>query len=587
MMKTKTRVWPELPKIVHGPVTDRKERIGSTLHGNAQDYRITEHLATGGQADIYRCTGISTTRIETQYFYAAKWYHNSADARQERLILSQVEHPNIVSLLDYASVQKGEEINIFEWSISSLSDDLASRHRFTTLEITRILSDISSALDYLHSIDIIHCDVKPGNILVSNLHDRYILSDFGCAQQVDGDSVDALMRIPGTLPYRSPEQHRHEQLTRATDQYSFALVVAELLKGYSFFASRFQTNGDGINYEHLQQAFDQTPFEAVFRKALNINPSERFDSLEDFVSEILPILERTGFSNKSDSFDAVEGADNIPKVSGLDTDEPSRIDQYLNQPTQPYRKITELVSIYAAIPDELSNYRAKLLEQIDEYSERTVLLLLYKSRLQQECLDRLQKARVNLMELPSLQIDPSGVEDFRRRLLDNMYELRLIHVIITREQKSQDGEKMWRWIVPILILSYIVAIVVSITLGQRYYTSQMEIPLLGVPVSVIIWASLGSLGAILYRFYTRQPGRLVDEVRWLVARPIIGIIMGALGYLTVLSGIFAFGGASAADAASNSRPQLMWLVAFLGGFSDRFFESVIDGVIGRFSNDSK
>ena len=64
--------------------------------------------------------------------------------------------------------------------------------------------------------------------------------------------------------------------------------------------------------------------------------------------------------------------------------------------------------------------------------------------------------------------------------------------------------------------------------------------------------------------------------------------MGALAYVAIVSGLFIFGAAAGLESnPENARPQLLWLAAFLGGFSDKFFETVINVVVGKISGQNE
>ena len=117
---------------------------------------------------------------------------------------------------------------------------------------------------------------------------------------------------------------------------------------------------------------------------------------------------------------------------------------------------------------------------------------------------------------------------------------------------------------------------------SRTLPEDAKIPLVGVPLSVAAWAGLGSIAAILFRFYKMQTARLKDEVRWMIAGPVIGIIMGALGYLAIKVGLIVVSSGGPNSPATDPRVEIMWIVAFLGGFSDRFFETVIGSLSDRF-----
>jgi hypothetical protein len=108
--------------------------------------------------------------------------------------------------------------------------------------------------------------------------------------------------------------------------------------------------------------------------------------------------------------------------------------------------------------------------------------------------------------------------------------------------------------------------------------------LFGVPVGVILWGAAGSLAAILYRFYTEQGRiRFATEFRWLIARPIIGIIMGGVVFIALTSGlVLLMSSPSSTDAASAlPHKEAFWIVAFLAGFSDKFYLGVIDLLVAR------
>ncbi len=168
-------------------------------------------------------------------------------------------------------------------------------------------------------------------------------------------------------------------------------------------------------------------------------------------------------------------------------------------------------------------------------------------------------------------------------LLLSELDLISINGLISKEEHIRKEEGTIQRIVPVLIFFYILSISLVIFWGSQSLTSGSEIPLLGIPVSVALWAAIGSLAAILYRFYTQRPERIRTELKWLIARPIIGIIMGSLEYLAILSGLIVFGTnqTGTPDSLNNTRPQLLWMLAFLGGFSDRFFESLIKNVMGK------
>ena len=116
---------------------------------------------------------------------------------------------------------------------------------------------------------------------------------------------------------------------------------------------------------------------------------------------------------------------------------------------------------------------------------------------------------------------------------------------------------------------------------------ETALPVLGVPSCVLLWSVIGSFAAILYRFSNAGDRELEDPLRWLFSRPLTGIIMGAITFLVLRAGLLTM---SPAPAEANAVEKLgtneiMWLVAFLAGFSDRFADGLLKSLVGRFGGE--
>lgn len=157
--------------------------------------------------------------------------------------------------------------------------------------------------------------------------------------------------------------------------------------------------------------------------------------------------------------------------------------------------------------------------------------------------------------------------------------------LVSREEREQKEERYWQYAAIAIMIVYVAALVFAARID---FVSPTPRYLFGVPQSVILWGAAGSLAAILYRFYTEQGQiRFATEFRWLIARPIIGIIMGGVVYIALNSGLVLLTSSSAAQttasAAANSTVNInsFWIVAFLAGFSDKFYLGVIDLLVAR------
>lgn len=158
--------------------------------------------------------------------------------------------------------------------------------------------------------------------------------------------------------------------------------------------------------------------------------------------------------------------------------------------------------------------------------------------------------------------------------------LNSLNELVSREEREQKEETLWqKWAIAVMFL-YVGGLVISALLTNKN-PELLAAEVFGVPLSVILWGAAGSLAAILYRFYTEQGQiRFAAEFRWLIARPIIGIIMGAVVYLALVSGLILVSTNDPADVAGE-RMKVFWIISFLAGFSDKFYLGVIDLLVAR------
>jgi hypothetical protein len=155
--------------------------------------------------------------------------------------------------------------------------------------------------------------------------------------------------------------------------------------------------------------------------------------------------------------------------------------------------------------------------------------------------------------------------------------------LVSREEREQKEERYWQYAAIAIMVVYVGALVFAARIDFVSPTPQY---LFGVPQSVILWGAAGSLAAILYRFYTEQGQiRFATEFRWLIARPIIGIIMGGVVYIALNSGLVLLTSSNTVQSGAAASPPIninsFWIVAFLAGFSDKFYLGVIDLLVAR------
>lgn len=141
----------------------------------------------------------------------------------------------------------------------------------------------------------------------------------------------------------------------------------------------------------------------------------------------------------------------------------------------------------------------------------------------------------------------------------------------------------------VISLASLIGITAFVYLAYKWnLNGNLNLPILGIPSCVLLWSAIGSFAAILYRFSNSGDRALEDPLRWLFARPIMGVIMGAMAFLVLKAGIITFsqaGGSSVTSAGTPISNEVTWLIAFLAGFSDRFSEGLLTRLAGRFGEE--
>jgi serine/threonine protein kinase len=198
-------------------------------------YRLHGEVAHGGMARVYRAVdlvrgGEVAIKVLRPELAAALGHGRFL---QEIRILARLRHPNILPLLD--SGEGGGSLYYASRYIpgSSLQRRLATEAPLPLDEVVRIGRDVAAALDYAHRSEVIHRDVKPGNILLDD--DRALVCDFGIARAVELAGGDRLASssgfVLGSPAYMSPEQATAGAIDSRCDVYGLGCVLYEMLTG--------------------------------------------------------------------------------------------------------------------------------------------------------------------------------------------------------------------------------------------------------------------------------------------------------------------------------------------------------------------
>ena len=208
-------------------------------------YRILEEIGFGGMGVVYKAEDTRLGRMVALKFLPE---HMAADSgalerfRREARSASSLNHPNICTIYDI-DVYEDREFIVMEYlDGQTLAMYIAGRRGMGTELVAKLGMPIGEALAAAHSKGVIHRDIKPGNIFVTQSGLVKVL-DFGVAKLVqdsDKTAVTTLTEtnsITGTLPYMSPEQLRGENLDARSDIYALGVVLYEIATGQRPYSS--------------------------------------------------------------------------------------------------------------------------------------------------------------------------------------------------------------------------------------------------------------------------------------------------------------------------------------------------------------
>jgi len=271
------------------------ERSSETDRLLAHRYRLTERIDAGGAGEVWRATDERLGRD-----VAVKILGSEADEAfrtrfaDEARRAAAVSHPNVVTVFDEGR-DRGDSFMVMEFVRGkTLREIIAERGPMPADQAARIVSQVAAALDAAHEAGLIHCDVKPANVIVDE-QGRAKLTDFGVARAARGPREHELV---GTARYIAPERVAGEAPTERSDIYSLGLVAYECLAGRPAF-SDMDTN------ELLRQRLDAPPpslrgvrvgvsddVDQVVRHALARDPAERYPTAGTFARALQAAIER-------------------------------------------------------------------------------------------------------------------------------------------------------------------------------------------------------------------------------------------------------------------------------------------------------
>lgn len=254
------------------------------LPQNLKGYELRERIGAGGFGAVYRAYQSTVGREVAVKIILPGLANQPEFIRRfegEAQIIARLEHPHIVPLHDYWRDPNGAYL-VMRWLRGGSLRDTLPNGAYDLRSAALLLDQVAGALSLAHRNNVIHRDIKPGNILLDEDGNAY-LTDFGIAKDLNFQGNDTQPDvIVGSLDYLSPEQARSEPITIRTDIYSLGVTLYEVITGTHPFKNLSSVER---LYKHINDPLPDitilntavtAPLNRIIQKATAKNPEHRY-----------------------------------------------------------------------------------------------------------------------------------------------------------------------------------------------------------------------------------------------------------------------------------------------------------------------
>jgi serine/threonine protein kinase len=287
--------------------------IGKTI----SHYRIIEKIGEGGMGVVYKARDLKLERFVALKFLPV---HMGRDENQKQRFINEakavstLDHPNICTVYEISEIPTSDNLDDMSrgqlfiamafYEGQTLEERMSKGIPIDVNEAINIVFQIAQGLQRAHEKDIVHRDIKPANIILPLDADIKIV-DFGLAKLKGQPKLTQQESTLGTISYMSPEQAEGSELDMCTDIWSLGIIFYELLTGRSPFAADYD---QAVVYNILNSPLPsikeqnrQVPadLEQVILKCLEKNREARYQSVGDFMADLLEIVRKNNYVIKT------------------------------------------------------------------------------------------------------------------------------------------------------------------------------------------------------------------------------------------------------------------------------------------------
>ena len=258
--------------------------IGDTIDNR---YNVLEHLGTGGMADVFEAKDLISNKIVAIKILKEELKNdktNIVSFNKEASSAASMSHQNIMEIYNEGTYQGCPYLVIEYLKNQTLLDKIEYFTKFAPKEGSQIMIQLLEAIDYTHSHNIIHRDIKPQNIFYMP-NGTIKLGDFGIA--VNENDAKNSSKIIGSIYYLAPEVIQGRPYSVSSDIYAAGITFFQLITGQT----PFDGSTEEIARAHIKNSFPKPSsinalipkeIDEIILKATMKNPKSRYKSSEEF-----------------------------------------------------------------------------------------------------------------------------------------------------------------------------------------------------------------------------------------------------------------------------------------------------------------
>jgi len=266
------------------------DMIGQTI----SHYMILERIGEGGMGEVYKAQDLKLDRIVALKILPSNLTPSNSDRQrfiQEAKAASALDHPNICTVYEADESADGRMFIAMAYYDGETLQEKLGEDPLSIEDAVTYAIQIAEGLRTANDKNVVHRDLKPGNIMVTKSGQVKIM-DFGLAKTSAATTLTSAGTTIGTVPYMSPEQARGDEVDHRTDLWSFGVMLYQLIAGRLPFKSAYN---EAIVYAILNERPDPltslrkdvpVSLERIVNRALQKNPQERYQRAEELLADL-------------------------------------------------------------------------------------------------------------------------------------------------------------------------------------------------------------------------------------------------------------------------------------------------------------